>query len=265
MMNDDFIKRHRQQPDAKFVERLYHKINSTPTPQRSPLMFKRLMRPALLVSVAIILAAALTFAFTPSVRAAVQAILTFNGVTVSIDDATGKLVITGNPDAIVEQSDHEVQIKGDNGDMALVGVAQIDGELLKVSDLPTLYPDLVLPTVPEGYILQEQFQVTGNGSLLFTWIDAAGHMISYQRSTTPVQVLIPQGSASASTSDTTIVQEVGTNDGTLEPPAGSLVAIGDSTELAPSVSYSWEAGGYYHMLFASDSSLTEADLQAMKP
>lgn len=245
-------------------------------------MFKRLMRPALLVTAALVLAATLTFAFTPSVRAAVQAILTFNGVTVSIDDATGKLVITGNPDAIVQQSDTEVQIMGENGDMAVVGVAQIaqaDGKILNVSDLPSSYPDLILPTVPEGYMMQDQFQVFGDDALLFSWIDAAGHMISYQRSTNPVPELIPQGSFSASPDGTPSAVELVTTN-TEDPSLGSLTAIaGDgstelpgvngsiegSIELAPLTSYSWEAGGYYHSLFTSDSSLSEADLKAMQP
>jgi hypothetical protein len=253
-MNDDFIKRHKQRPDPKFVERLYQKLNSTPTPQRSYSMFKRTIRPALLVTLALVLAAALTLAFSPAARAAVQALLTFNGVTVSFDEGTGNLVTSGNPDAIVKQSNHEVVIQGKNGDMAAVGVAQpVEGEMVNVSDLLGRYPDLILPTAPAGYTLQPQGQLTSDGSLMFTWTDAAGHNIAYQRSPNPPQAIGPVNAIGGQVNDSGTVSE----SATLELPAEA------SAESTPLTTYRWEAGGYYHMLFATDNSLSEADLQAM--
>ena len=84
-MNDDFIIRHKQRPDPKFVERLYQTINST-SPRSNP-MYKR---PIFMAAIVLLLAAVLIFSFSPTARAAVEALLTFNGVTVSVDEETGK-------------------------------------------------------------------------------------------------------------------------------------------------------------------------------
>jgi hypothetical protein len=147
-MNDDFLKRHWRRPDPKFVDRLSIQLNSTP--QRSIPMSTRILRPALLVTLALFLAAALTLTFSPAARAAVQAIFIFNGVTVSIDDETGNLVTSGNPDAIVHQSVNSVTIQGEDGSMAGVVMSDLSGEMLAVAELLERFPDLVLPDVPEG-------------------------------------------------------------------------------------------------------------------
>lgn len=225
-MNDDFIKRHRQRPDPKFVEHLYQQINITP--KRSFSMYKR---PVLITSLALVLIVALTFAFSPAARAAVQDIFTLNGASVSIDDETGKLVVSGNPDAIVEQSDYEVSLKGNNGEYASVAVAQVDGEMLDVSELLNRYPDLILPIVPVGYTLQSQGQLTSDGTVVITWMDAAENIITYERSANPFAEF-------------------------------DQVIGSDGNPLSP---YAWEAGGFYHMLTATDSSLDSAELQSMLP
>jgi hypothetical protein len=280
-MNDDFIKRHRQRPDPKFVERLYQKINTTP--QRSFSMFNRRVRTALIISMALILTAVLTFTFSPTVRAAVQAILTFNGVTVSIDEATGKLVVSGNKDAIVEQTDTSVTIKGENGDMAGAALA-VPGELVDVSALLIRFPDLTLPNVPAGYTIQPQGQLMGDGSLLFTWQDANGHLVTYQRITISAQGpslngIVSGGLQNVQPADSSAPSLTVASDGTTgsnNPPtsvttsgsaeitAGSAPESG-TVDLVPLASYTWESAGYYHMLFASDPGLTETDLKAMLP
>jgi len=273
-MNDDFIKSHRQRPDPKFVERLYQRLNSTPTPQRSYSMFKRIFRPALLVTLALILVAALTFAFSPAARAAVQALLTFNGVTVSVDESTGNLVTSGNPDAILKQSSHEVVIQGNNGETTAIGVARPvdgetvntfdflrDGKMTNVNDLLSRYPDLTLPTAPSGYTLQPQGQFTSDGTIMVTWTDAAGHNITYQRSPNPLPATGPVNAISGQANDSGAVIESGTvsESGSVALPPTS------GAEPTPLATYRWEAGGYFHMLIATDSSMKEADLQAMLP
>jgi hypothetical protein len=66
-------------------------------------------------------------------------------------------------------------------------VAAAKGEYLisKLQALASQYPEIVLPNVPAGYILQQQGQLFDDGSLALTWKDAAGHTLVYQR-TKPV-------------------------------------------------------------------------------
>jgi hypothetical protein len=284
-MHDDFIKRHRQRPDPKFVERLYHQLNSTPTPQRSFSMSKRILRPALLVTLALMLAAALTLTFSPAARAAIQGFFTFNGVTVGVDDQTGKLVTSGNTNAIIEQTDHEVSIQGEKGEIAVAGVAQVvmDGEMVDVTDLLSRYPDLTMPVVPSDYTLQPQGQLMPDGSLVFTWTDPAGHVITYQRSPNSLQSLSPVRSLGSVDGTTTLPADGQTTSSTVvlgapsygssgaEPESGTIIVSSQGGQLLPSaqstppVTYYWEAGGYNHMLLAINTSLSEADLQAMQP
>ena len=248
-------------------------------------MSKRILRPALLVTLALMLAAALTLTFSPAARAAIQGFLTFNGVTVGVDDQTGKLVTSGNTDAIIEQTDHEVTIQGENGEIYVAGVAQavMDGEMVNVSDLLSCYPDLTLPAIPPSYKLQPQGQLMTNGSLVFTWTDPAGHVISYQRRTNSPQAIgsleaMGQVDLAGSLPDdvqmdssTSVLGEPGSDSLVAEPESGTIIVSSEggqvlpSAQTAPPVTYRWEAGGYYHMLSATDSSLSEADLQAMQP
>jgi len=246
-------------------------------------MSKRILRPALLVALALFLVATLTLTFSPAARAAIQGFFTFNGVTVGVDDQTGKLVTSGNKDAIIEQTDHEVAIQGKNGEIAVAGVAQIIGLMTDVSDLLSQYPDLTLPAVPSGYTLQPQGQLMTDGSLVFTWTDPKGQVITYQRNTNSLQGLGPVrslGSADGTTtlpadgqviSSTVVLGEPGSGSTGAEPESGTIIVSSEGGQVLPGaqttppVTYSWEAGGYYHMLIATDSSLSEADLQAMLP
>jgi len=231
-------------------------------------MLNRKIQPAFMIALVLILTAVLTFSFSPTVRAAMQAFFTFNGVSVGFDEETGKLVISGNKDAVVEQTDNSVTIKGENGDLAMAGVARaLPVKMVDVSDLLKDYPGLVLPTAPAGYNLQPQGQLMDDGSLIFTWQNAEYHMISYQVSRRSIQdpqlgSLVNSGSIElsaigASTTGTTVKSS-----GEISPEP---VSSNGTTELNPLVTYSWQTGGYYHMLFTSDPNLVEADLKAMQP
>lgn len=222
-------------------------------------MSNRRNRPALLILLAMVIAAVLTITFSPTVRAAVETILTFNGVTVSVDGDTGKLVVSGNLDAVVEQTDNSVTIKGENGEEAGAGIAVAQAvESVNVSDLLAAHPDLTLPTVPAGYTLQPQAELAGSG-MTVTWQDSSGHMIIYQRSPASIQPERPvsqdgdRGPSIASGGQPTPVVNSGTG------------FIGVGAYSGPMVTYNWEAGGYFHELIITDTALSEADLQAILP
>jgi hypothetical protein len=222
-------------------------------------MFNRKNRPALLITLALVITAILTFTFSPAVRAAVETILTFNGVTVSVDGDTGKLVVSGNMDAVVEQTDYSVEIKGENGDYAGAGIATAQAvESVNVSDLLTSHPDLILPTVPASYSLQPQVELVGD-SMTFTWQDSSGHMITYQRSPASFQGGMP-GSQEGS-SERPIASD-GQPTPVIHSGNGFIAMSGYS---GPILTYDWEAGGYFHELIITDTALSEADLQAMLP
>jgi hypothetical protein len=219
----------------------------------------------------------------------VQEIFSFNGVTVSVDDETGKLVTSGNPDAIVHQSDNSVTIQGEDNSMAGVVLADLSGEMLAVADLLERFPDLVLPDVPEGYTIAPEGQLLNDDTLTFTWTNAEGQMISYVRSSSPPENIIVAGvigDADALPGEMGTLPEDGTaqtggaypitavivgTGSALEFPEGDLEMIPvESSETivqssGPLAFYTWERGGYFHMLFTSNPELSEADLQAMQP
>jgi hypothetical protein len=212
-------------------------------------MYSLKKRPALLITLALVLTTILIFTFSPAVRASVKSILTFNGVTVSVDPDTGKLVVNGNTDAVVEQTDHSVTIRGKNGEEAGAGISAAQAVVsVNVSDLLTSHPDLILPTVPSSYSLQPQAESVGD-SLTFTWQDSSGHLITYKRSSASIQGELP---VSSDNHPTPIY-----NSG-----SGFISVNGYS---GPMVTYNWEAGGYFHELMITDTALSEADLKAMLP
>jgi hypothetical protein len=199
-------------------------------------MFSRRNRPALLITLALVITATLIFTFLPAVRAAVETILNFNGVTVSVDQNTGKLVVNGNMGAVVDQE-------------AGAGIAAAQAvESVNVSDLLTSHPDLILPTVPTSYSLQPQGESAGD-SLTITWRDSSGHLIIYQRSPASSQGEPPV----ASGGQPTTINNFGNGFISVDGYSGSMVT------------YSWEAGGYLHELTITDTALSEADLLAMVP
>jgi len=224
-------------------------------------MFNRRNRLALLITLALVLTAILTFTFSPAVRADVESILNFNGVTVSVDPNTGKLLVSGNMDAVIEQTDHTVTIKGENGEEAGAGIAAAQAaESVNVGDLLTSHPDLILPTVPASYTLQPQVEVAG-GSMTFTWQDSSGHLIFYQRILeSSMEILGSQEGSSelptASDGQSTPVIQSGT---------GFISVGGEYNYNGPDITYNWVAGGYFHELTITDTALSEADQQAMLP
>jgi hypothetical protein len=286
-MKDDFLKRHWRQPDPQFVDRLSHKLTLT-QPRSTPMFKNRILRPILLVSLALVMVAALTLAFSPVARAAVQAIFIFNGVTVSIDDETGNLVTSGNPEAIIEQDENHVTIQGENGEMAGVGVARaLESEMVDVNELLIQNPELTLPNTPVGYTIEPQGQLMGDGGMVFTWKDAAENIIIFLRSPNPPlsmstgnlngsledgeqDTFSTDGSVSAS-GGTAFYASGSSSGGTTAPETGTTL-VGEEGQLQQAggdgllmVDYSWEADGYFYMLLASDNNLSEADLQAMLP
>lgn len=206
-------------------------------------------RPALLIILALVITAILIFTFSPAVRAALETILTFNGVTVSVDQDTNSLVVNGNMDAVVEQTDHSVTIRGENGEEAGAGIAAAQAvESVNVSDYLTSHPDLILPTVPSSYLLQPQVESVGD-SLTFTWKDSRGHLIIYMRSLASIHGELP---VSSDNQPATMI-----NSG-----SGFISVYGYS---GPMVAYNWEAGGYLYELMITDTSLSKTDLQTMLP
>lgn len=243
-------------------------------------MFSRLTRAALPALLVAVVAVAVTLVISPEARAAVEALLTFNGVTVTVDD-DGKLVTSGNTDAIVHQDDYSVAIQSDDG-CGVMGVAiapPTTSEFIPSTTLSERFADLKLPKVPAGYTLASQAEVISDGTLVLTWADAAGQTITYTRNPNqPVTI------------------GVGSDDGKpcnpapgAQPAAGALPPVGELNGAGGSfvggtndpgegvtntvtvsagdgqAAHVWEADGYMHLLSATDPALTPADLAAMQP
>lgn len=219
-------------------------------------------RPIFMAALVLILAVVLIFSFSPTVRAAVEAILEYNGVTVSVDEQTGKLVVSGNTDSIVKQSDTYVEIQGENGEKAGVGMTVAQPvEMVAVGELLNRFPDLRLPKIPAGYTIDSQVQLTGDDSLLLTWRNADGNIITYERSSNQPQAFDvsdldivdnPEGVPIGEPGFSSGVMSVSTNDGS-------------PSESVPVIAYDWKADGYYYSLVATGAGLSEADLKAMLP
>lgn len=250
-------------------------------------MFSRLIRATLPALLVVVLAAAVTLVVSPEARAAVQTLLNFNGVSVTVGD-DGKLVASGNTDAIIHQDDYSVAVQSDDGCSVVgVGIAQpTTSEFVPSAELAQRYPDLVLPNVPAGYTLAPETEVVSDGRLLLTWADAAGYTIHYTRN--PAQPMsISIGSDAHSDC---VISETGPQTGAGQPgevlPGGltmeSGVVVEGETSITgddgPSTSQSitaaggegeiahvWEAAGFMHLISADDPALTVDDLKAMQP
>ena len=249
-------------------------------------MFSRFTRAALPALLIVLVAIAVTLTFSPEARAAVQALMSFNGVTVSLGD-DGKLTATGNTDAIVHQDDYSVAVQSDDG-CTVQGVAvapPTTSEFVATSDLLAEHPDLVLPNVPTGYALAGQAEAVSDGRLVFTWTDAAGHTITYSRNPNGPQSIyvgsgpgnecqpvagvapdlpLPEGNVLAEPGTGIEGQSVeidGESGGADASEGRSLQAAGGEGAAA----HVWEAGGFVHLLTASDPALSVDDLKAMQP
>lgn len=246
-------------------------------------MFSRLIRatvPALLV---VVLAAAVTLVVSPEARAAVQTLLNFNGVSVTVGD-DGKLVASGNTDAIVHQDDYSVAVKSDDG-CQVQGVAiapPTTSEFVPSAELAQRYPDLVLPNVPAGYTLAPEIEVVSDGRLLLTWADAAGHTIHYTRNPAQPMTVSIVSDADSSCPKAEFGEPLSGEAPSGDLPVGQGVIIEGEASITgddgPSVSQSvtaaggegeiahvWEAAGFMHLISADDPALTVDDLKAMQP
>ena len=156
-------------------------------------MFSRFTRAALPALLIVLVAIAVTLTFSPEARAAVQALMSFNGVTVSLGD-DGKLTATGNTDAIVHQDDYSVAVQSDDGcQVQGISVAPPPtSEYLATADVLAQNPDLVLPKVPAGYTLAPQAEVVSDGRIVLNWADTSDHTIVYARnSAAPLTIAWP--------------------------------------------------------------------------
>lgn len=249
-------------------------------------MFSRLTRAALPALLIAAVAIAVTLVVSPQARAAVEALLSFNGVNVSVGD-DGKLVVTGNTDAVVQQDDYSVSIQSDDGcQMVGMAIAQLTTSTgVPSAELATRYPDLVLPHVPAGYTLAPQAEAISDGNLVVTWTDAAGQSITYTRGVVQSHSVSSEAVAATPCAPT---EGGGPVDGAAVGPLGSDVsdpsyslqsesdapggaqfevgqASGGASGGQGPAGAVWEAGGYIHLLAATDPALTSADLEAMRP
>lgn len=212
-------------------------------------MFFRKHRSFLNITASLLITSILVFVFSPAARAALETIFNFNGVNVSVNMDTNQLIVSGNLDAVVEQTDHSVTIMGENGEEGGAGIAVAQAvELVNVTDLLSNHPDLILPNVPTVYELDPQGESAGE-DLKFTWRDPAGHMIIYSLSRLSIQegaTAIPDG-----------ISEPSLNSGN-----GVMTIDGLSVSI---LIYSWETNGFLRELMLTDLTLSGPALQAMLP
>lgn len=185
--------------------------------------------------------------------------------------------MTGNLDAVVEQTDNSVFIQGENGSAAAVAVATTLDKWVAVGEIIASTPDLTLPDVPAGYILEPKALQKEDGTLGFTWSDSTKNSISYHRGPNPILPALhsfgaPSGSGvqeaqpvqSGSGTISALPLGPGTQEGVIEGE-GSLGMSNGSSQTGVETTYEWEAGGYYHSLFTNDPTITQEDLKAMVP
>lgn len=194
-MNDDFLKKHRVRPNPHFVESLYQSIEN-PAPRRLTMFTNKLFaqpktRTAVLSLFSLLIIAVLTFAISPSARAAVESLLSFNGVEVTVDEETGGLRAEGNSEAIVFQDDNMVFVESEDGSMA-VGVTHGEREpqLIQVEEVAATYPNFELPTnLPAGYTLEPNADILFGRIVSVRWHNEVGDTITYWSGTTPARSL----------------------------------------------------------------------------
>lgn len=245
-------------------------------------MFAHFIRAAIPALVVAALAAAVTLLVSPEARAAVQTLLNFNGVTVTVGD-DGKLVASGDTDAIVQQDDYSVAVQSDDG-CQMMGVAiapPTTSEFVLTSELAARYPDLALPHVPAGYTPAAQSEIVSDGQLVVTWANAAGQTITYGRNPNGPHTISlgvegdypcnpaptgPEFAAGEIPPIAALVGEAG-------PVSGNTLAAGEALTNTISsasggggqIAHVWETDSYLHLLTATDPALSVEDLKAMQP
>lgn len=218
------------------------------------------LRAAFMLPLAILIAAFLILAISPAARAAMQSLLSFNGVEVTIDPETGKLRADGNSDAILYQDDQSVFIIGADGKSG-VGVSQAESavslEVVPVAEIAQAVPDFVLPTnIPAGYEMATQAAVA-DGVVVIDWHNEAGDTLTYQWGTPPVPDDV---------GDQKMLEALNAEVVDVAPP-GSMEPYQQATGIdgAELGLYNGESNGVPVQIITTDTSLTAETLQAMIP
>ncbi|MGB1252288.1 MAG: hypothetical protein ACPG8W_16840 [Candidatus Promineifilaceae bacterium] len=266
-MNDDFLKKHRIRPNSDLVDSITDRLETQQT--RRTDMFANKLRPTLLTLAAFIGLFALTFAFSPAVRAAVQSMFTFNGVEVSVDEATGELVASGNTGAIVYQDANNIMVQGeDENEMQGISVFASNESAVDVAEIPTIAPDFVMPTnLPAGYELEPQ-AILFDDTVAVTWTNADGDFLSYHWGEMPTPDDI------SFLGDAEVINLTGGEidlEGVPAEMIEHMEAMMQPYQILPGFDgndiaiLSGESDGVPFQITASDTTLTEVDLQAIAP
>ncbi|HFC12133.1 MAG TPA: hypothetical protein ENJ56_04760 [Anaerolineae bacterium] len=254
-MNDDFLKKHRVRPNPHFVESLYQTLE-TKNKRTFSMFSTNKMRPAFFALAIFLGVGLLTLAVSPTARAAIEALFTFNGVEVTVDDNTGNIVATGNTDAIIDQTDHSILIQSaDPNEMMGMSVDALEIAPVDSSELATLAPDFVLPThLPAGYTLDDEAFVS-DGVVSVSWTNSAGDTIHYNWGNPPLpdDLALPEGAI--------VVTDSSADFPSIDPYTVIPNFTGDG-EMAV---LAGEQDGVAYSILATDTSLGEAVLQAIVP
>ncbi len=265
-MNDDFLKEHRVRPNPHFVESLYQSIEN-PKPRKiimlkEELFSKGKMRTAVLLSFSLLIVTILTFAISPTVRAAVKSLLSFNGVEVTVDSETGDLRAEGNSDAIVYQDDNIVFVESEDGSMA-VGVSNGEREpnLMSLDEVAAAFPDFELPTnLPDGYTLEPNADIVFGKVVTVRWYNEAGDSIAYWWGTAPERSLPATISVEEEAATDVIVEDTQQMSSRIEP--FQIMQGADGTETAVLRA---EKDGAIIQIIATDITLSIETLEAIIP
>lgn len=271
-MNDDFLKKHQIRPTTDFVESLHETLEIRD--QRTFNMFTNKMRPALLTLTILLGVGLLSFAFSPSVRAALQSIFTYNGVEITVDDGTGLLTATGNTEAIVSQTDHSIMIQGiDSNEIVGMSIPAIEETPISIDELATIAPDFVLPTnLPAGYELNPEAYIFGDTDVVsVNWTNAAGETISYNWGELSFPDELTQELAQFEGDDIVVV--TGATDLSELPPevAAKLAEHAQPYKIVPDLNggelaiLNDEQDGVAYQISATDTTLGETVLRAIAP
>ncbi len=265
-MNDDFLKKHRVRPNPHFVESLYQSIENPK--QRKNIMFKEKlfskdkMRTVVLLSLSLLVVTMLTFAISPTVRAAVKSLLSFNGVEVTVDSETGDLRAEGNSDAIVYQDDNTVFVVSEDGSTA-VGVSNGDREpnLMSLDEVATAFPGFELPTnLPDGYTLEPNADIVFGKIVTVRWYNKAGDSIIYWWGTAPERSLPAMSSVEEETATDAIIEDASQMSSRIEP--FQIMQGADGTETAV---LRTEKDGAIIQIIATDITLSIETLETIIP
>ncbi|WP_420628451.1 hypothetical protein [Candidatus Leptofilum sp.] len=222
---------------------------------------RNMLRPAFLLPLAILIVSFLTLAISPTARAAVQSLLSFNGVEVTVDPETGGLRAEGNSEAIIYQDDNTVFVVSEDGSTA-VGVSHGEREpqLMLLDEVAAAFPDFELPTnLPDGYTLEPNADILFGKIVTVRWRNEAGDTITYWWGTAPAQPELASSAEEAAPVEIT-AENAQQMTSRMEPyqimqgPDGSEIAVLRSEE-----------DGALVQVIATDTALSVETLQAIIP